>query len=126
MWEEYKLGMWKNIHGEKRNELLRKAIQFTGNAKLYGEYMIRVIREWPISCEQNLMITGLNRQAWIGHAACCIAFQCPEEITRLAWHFLSNKQQIKANKKADYAIELWEKYYFNQQKSNQLELFHYA
>lgn len=100
--------MWKTILGEKCEELLKKAIEFTGNAELYGFYMFRIIREWPFSCEHNLSCEDMNRQAWIGHAACCLAIACPEDITRLAWHTLTQKQQDDANHQADLAISKWE------------------
>jgi hypothetical protein len=70
--------------------------------------MLKAIDLWPVSCEHNLSCTGMNRQAWIGHAACCIATGCPEHITRLAWHTLTQKQQDEANAKADFAIKTWE------------------
>jgi len=106
-WEEYKCGMWKVIHGERKKELFKLAVAFTGDAEKYGAFMLRVLTEWPISCEQNLTAQSVNRQAWIGHAACCIAIGCPEEITREAWHYLTRQQQDEANAKADIAITRW-------------------
>ena len=110
-WEDYQNGMWGSKYGNERNLLLRKAIKFTGNAKLYGEYMMRVIKEWPITCEHNLSNRSINRQAFIGHCACCLAIGCPEDITRLAWHYLTQEQQDEANAMADEAILTWEQNY---------------
>lgn len=101
--------MWRTVSGDERIDFLRKAIEFTGDAELYGAFMLRVIAEWPISCEQNLTDTSQNRKAWIGHAATCLAIDCPEDITRQAWSQLSQKQQDDANTKAQEAIEKWEK-----------------
>lgn len=106
--EEYPHGMWKSVFGEERERLIKEAVKFTGNAELYGVFMMRVANEWKYSCEHNLT-AEINRQAWIGHAACCLAIACPEDITRIAWHQLTQEQQNKANKKADEAIEYWEK-----------------
>lgn len=103
--------MWKSLHGEQRESFLEKAIKFTGDAELYGKWMLKVIKKWKYSCEHNLTNTAMNRQAWVGHAACCLAIGCPEDITRLAWSFLTEDQQNKANKKADEAIEKWEMEY---------------
>lgn len=111
LWEEYHCGMWRNVFGEERKPLLDKAIEFTGNAKLYGQFMMKAIKQWPYSCIHNLSCIAMNRQAWIGHAACCIAIDCPEDITRLAWHQLTKQQQDKANAKADRAISKWENMY---------------
>lgn len=107
-WEEYQAGMWNTITGEKRQELLNQAIEFTGNVDLYGSWMLRVITEWPISCEQHLSDVHMNRQAWIGHAACCLATGIPEDITRAAWANLSPETQTLANEKAQTAIQIWE------------------
>lgn len=118
LWEEWKFGMWCSVFGKEREEYLKKAIEFTGNAQLYGKWMIRVVKQWPNSCLHNLSCTEMNRQAWIGHAACCLAIHCPEDITRLAWHSLTQKQQDDANAQADRAIKYFEqKYNFGIQES---------
>ena len=88
--------------------MLHDAIKFTGNSLLYGRAMIRVIREWPISCEHNLSNLEQNRKAWIGHAACALEKGFSESIVRQAWHYLTDKQREDANKKADLAIRKWE------------------
>jgi hypothetical protein len=108
LWEEYNFGMWRNVYGKERDTYLEKAIVFTGNANLYGKWMIKAVKQWPNSCLHNLTCAEMNRQAWIGHAACCLAINCPEDITRLAWHELTKEQQDKANEKADRAIEYFE------------------
>lgn len=125
LWEDYQNGMWRAVTKEEQEQYLKQAIDFTGNADLYGSFMLRVIKEWPISCEHNLTCMNLNRQAWVGHAACCLAIGCPEDITRMAWHCLTQEQQDKANSKADQAISEWEKEYIIKAKNKtiQLELF---
>lgn len=124
-WEEYYAGMWRSVYGKEKEDLLKKAIEFTGNAELYGSFMMRVINEWPISCEHNLTCVEMNRQAWIGHAACCLAIGCPEDITRLAWHQLTQKQQDDANAKAAEAIKQWEiKHSECPRNTSQMTFFH--
>lgn len=108
LWEDFQAGMWGSVSGNEKIDLLRKAIEFTGNAELYGEFMLRVIVEWPYACEHNLTDLNQNRKAWIGHAATCLAIDCPEDITRLAWAQLTQQQQDEANEKADQAIKKWE------------------
>jgi hypothetical protein len=114
--------MWRRTSLVEEVELLPKAIEFTGNAVLYGSYMQRTIREWPISCAHNLSDTAINRQAWVGHAATCIALGCPEHITRRAWWHLTQLQQDEANAQADQAIADWEYSRLNGIDPNQLEL----
>ena len=83
------------------------AVEFTGNARLYGEWMQRVAREWKNSCENALTDGSLNHRAWIGHAACAFAIGVPEDITRKAWGMLSDRQRKEANAQADTAIQDW-------------------
>lgn len=101
--------MWQNVPKDKAERLLIEAIKFIGDHKLYGSFMLKVLDQWPISCEQNLTDDSINKRAWIGQAACFIAIECPEHITRQAWHYLTQDQQDKANNQADIAIEKWEK-----------------
>lgn len=119
-WEEFSGGMWRKVGVAERVELLEMARVFTGDASLYGSWMVRVTVEWPVSCEQNLGFTGQNRQAWIGHAACCLAIHCPEDVTRAAWWLLTQSQRDAANAVADQAIEAWEE---AQRSLGQLSLF---
>jgi hypothetical protein len=96
--------MWGAV--ENRAAWLQKAIEFTGNADLYGVWMLRVVDEWTVSCEHNLSKSG-DKRAWIGHAAVAMAIQCPEDIVRQAWAFLTEEQQTAANQKATEAIQAW-------------------
>ena len=108
-WEEVDANMWGNV--ENKKEWLQKAITFTSDHELYGAWMIVVASEWKYSCEHNLTKTGTNKKAWIGHAAVAKAIQCPEDIVREAWGYLTEEQQNLANDKAQKAIEYWERRY---------------
>lgn len=108
-WEEIEANMWGTVKNKKR--ALASAVDFTGDHKKYGRFMLRVIREWPISCENALTDLSMNRRAWIGHAATALALGCPEDITREAWGSLSKSQQDRANAQADNAIRIWEDNY---------------
>jgi hypothetical protein len=102
--EEFKSDMWRSVSG--RAEWLEKAVRFTGDDELYGSWMLRVIDEWPRSCEHNLTKAG-DKRAWIGHAAVALAIGCPEDIVRQAWSLLTDGQRERANEKARIAIEKW-------------------
>lgn len=96
--------MWGDV--ENKSEWLEKAIKFTGDHELYGSWMMKVANEWKYSCEHHLTKPG-NKKAWIGHAAVALAIQCPEDIVRQAWGYLSEEQQRMANEKAQSAIDYW-------------------
>lgn len=102
--EEADSAMWGNVN--HRTTWLKLAEIFTGNADLYGEWMLRVVEQWPKSCQHNLTKGG-DKRPWIGHAAVALAINCPEDIVRAAWGLLSPEQQDAANKKAEEAIEIW-------------------
>jgi hypothetical protein len=102
--EEVKHRMWGDV--SHRETWLRIAIEFTGNAELYGEWMRRVADEWPNLCAHALTKPG-DKRAWIGHAAAAMAICCPEDIVREAWGHLTEQQQTSANAKAAAAIEYW-------------------
>lgn len=114
-WEEIDYGMWGAVSDRKL--WIKRAIAFTGDHQKYGRFMMRVVNEWSISCENALTDQNINRKAWIGHAACALAIGCPEDITREAWRHLTNEQRTLANKEADRAIQTWENSYI---KSNGL------
>lgn len=107
-WECYKNGMWRKVSLSEEDDFLIKATNFTGDHNLYGNAMMRVINEWPLSCSHHLSDLSINRRAYIGHAACSLEINCPEYITRMAWHLLNDNQRILANKMADLAILKWE------------------
>lgn len=102
--EEADSAMWGNVN--HRTTWLQLAQIFTGNAELYGDWMLKVIEVWPKSCQHNLTKGG-DKRPWIGHAAVALAINCPEDIVRAAWGSLSQEQQDAANKKAEEAIEIW-------------------
>jgi hypothetical protein len=103
--------MWRQVAGSERERLLAEAVAFTGDAEKYGTAMMAVINAWPLSCEHNLTDLGQNRRAWLGHAACCLAIGCPEDVTREAWGHLSEEQRIAADRKALAAILAWQNAY---------------
>lgn len=114
-WEEMQFNMWGTVND--RAAMLDLAVKFTSNHVLYGSYMLRVVNEWHVSCENALTDNTINQKAWIGHAACALAINCPEDITRKAWGYLTNEQQKLANMQAEWAIRKWKESY---SKSKQL------
>ena len=122
LWEDVKAGMWNKVDSSKRANFLKQAIEFTGDHEKYGTFMRKVVIDWPLASEHNLTETSMNRLAWIGHAACCLAIGCPEDITRQAWAHLSQQQQEKANQQAQNALQQWEKNYQSQNSQLCLDL----
>jgi hypothetical protein len=108
-WEELAHNMWGKV--EDRADYLQRAIIFTGDHHQYGHFMRRVCTEWPISTENAFTDPHLNHRAWVGHAACGLAFGCPEDIVRQAWKELTDEQKLLANQEASRAIAAWHRAY---------------
>ena len=111
LWEDFKAGMWRPMPVDQHQNMLIHAVEFTGNHNLYGSWMLEVVTSWKYACEHNLTNTSMNRKAWVGHAAVCLATGIPEYITRQAWWRLTDHQRDLANEQAAIAIELWTENY---------------
>lgn len=109
--EEYSSPMWKVISLEQRKEKLEASAMLMIDAPSFEVACLRVVNEWPCSCEANLSATVINHQAWIGHAACALNHGAPEDLTRLGWRTLTQGQQDRANAAADVAIKAWREQY---------------
>lgn len=107
VWEDFLQGMWRIVPKCEETLWLDVAVWFTGDNDLYGQWMLKVINELPLACEHNLTNDAMNRWAWIGHAACCLATGCPEYITRRAWGLLDETQRTLANARAAIALQIW-------------------
>jgi len=110
-WEEFHAGLWKTVSGELRNEMFQIAIRFMNDTDAFGFHMEKALTLWPISCEQNFTNSSINHIAWLGHAAVCIAHGIPEDITRLAWHELSEQKQDAANIVSAKYVNQWKREY---------------
>lgn len=109
LWEETAAGMWRIVTGDARKPYLAAAAALMRNPEAFKAAMMRAVNEWRFSCEANLSARSVNRQAWLGHAGCCIATGSPEDITRQAWWTLNQSEQDEANRVADECILAWEK-----------------
>jgi len=99
--------MWEHCVDEE--ESLKNILPLMKHSGRFGDQMLLVIMRWKYSCEHNLTNHGQNRVAWLGQAACAMAQGTPEYITRKAWGFLTQDEQKAANRRAERAIEIWEK-----------------
>ncbi len=109
--EEVNAGMWRIVGGDAGKDFASAAADLMRDPEAFKASMRKAIMAWPNSCEHNMTAKNVNRQAWLGHAGCCIAVESPEECTRLGWWKLTKEQQDEANRVADEVILEWEQMY---------------
>lgn len=68
--------------------------------------LARVLAEWPRSCEHYLSNENMNRIAWLGQAALCIARGIPS-CFRGGFNLLTADEQAAANDAALDALNTW-------------------
>lgn len=106
--EEHAHGMWRRATSEEHGAYIEAAAGLMADPPAFLDAMRRAAREWPKSMQAAMTTESLNQQAYMGHAGCCIALGCPEYLTRLAWHTLTQEQQDEANRMAYIAIAEYE------------------
>jgi len=102
-WEDWVNGMWSRTD----KDMLKEAIEFTGDYLRYGKAMGEVIKAWPNTMINSLTNPSINKRAFLGHCACCYSFGCPEYITREAWGHLTDEQRRLADNEAQTRIDKW-------------------
>lgn len=105
-WECLKYGMYTNekITIVKVNDV----IDFFNNEEMTREYMGKVTKEWPVSCEHFLSKKSINRIAWIGQASASLKLGVSQRLTMNAWNYLSCDIQERSDKVANKTIRQWE------------------
>jgi hypothetical protein len=109
MMEEYQPygGMWATPRADDRADLIEAAEALMTDPVGFLAACAEATTEWPLSTSVALTTPGMNKRAWLGHAACFLATGSPEETTRQAWHLLDEAEQFAANDAADQAIAQW-------------------
>ena len=111
-WEDWQNGMWRYTGEVERKMCVYSASILMKSTTDFLEAMRLVITKWFYACEHNLTDSGTNHHAFLGHCACCLAVNSPEDATRQAWHTLNQTQQDWANLAADIAIDEWKLRYY--------------
>lgn len=103
--------MWSKVDKITEVEMLKTAIEFTGDHVSYGKAMNQVIYKWENTMKNNLTNQSINRRAFLGHCAVFYKLQIPEYIVRIAWKHLTEEQRRLADAKAENNIKEWELWY---------------
>lgn len=121
-WEDWQNGLFiPETFTTKLIEKIKLSKDLLTNCEEFRITMKKMIKEWRFASEENLSDTNINRQAWLGQAACCYKHKNPEHITRYAWREMTEEEQTMANLEADKIIKEFEKKYEIDQ--NQYSIF---
>lgn len=107
-WEDYQHGMFRAAVLRDDDPCIAASVALLSDPDGLLTAMRRVVAEWPVSSSVNLTNQGLNRQAWLGQAACCLIHGAPEHITKAGWRTLAEETQAIANGIADRVIAEFE------------------
>lgn len=80
--------------------------RFLSSTPEFEAALRRVIKEWKNSCEHYLSNENMNRIAWLGQAAACIALGIPSGF-RGGFYYLPKEKQDKADSVALDALNAW-------------------
>lgn len=106
-WEDFISGMWRTVDKETEQDMLIKAIVFTGDHELYGSAMKEVVGVWKNTMLNSLTNPSINKRAFLGHCAVQYKIGIPEYITRMAWKQLSDRRRELADGVAQKTINEW-------------------
>ncbi|MCC6526008.1 MAG: hypothetical protein IT373_25400 [Polyangiaceae bacterium] len=107
-WECYPAGFYENAPPNGIAPSVAPAMyrDFLRDTPRFEAALSRVIAEWPNSCEHYLSNENMNRIAWLGQAAMCIATRVPA-VFRGGFNLLSASEKIAANEAALRALNAW-------------------
>lgn len=105
-WECYPAGFYAN-KGPADDETCRDMYRdFLRNLPEFEIALALVLTTWPNSCEHYLSNESMNRIAWLGQAAMCIARGVPA-FFRGGFDRLTPEEQEAANLCALSALNVW-------------------
>lgn len=106
-WECYPAGFfgdkYEKQEGVDPNQMYA---DFLRSPERFGKALETVLSTWPNSCDHNLSNQNMNRIAWLGQAAACVAMGLPADF-RSGYHLLSETEQQAADALALKALNKW-------------------
>lgn len=107
-WECYPAGFYENqpkqdLTPEECEKIYRDLLRDT---PMFEAALFTVISEWKNSCEHYLSNEKMNRIAWLGQAALCVAKGIPA-CYRGGFNLLTEEEQTEANLTALKFLNKW-------------------
>lgn len=111
LWEDAQNGLFKltpTPQDQDGIKMIAASRELLSSPDALHDAMMHVAFEWRFSAEVNLSNRSMNRQAWLGQAACCFECGANEDLVKAAWRTLSSDEMEAANGVADMVIAQWE------------------
>jgi hypothetical protein len=107
-WECYPAGFYEERapRGLTKEQAESEYAGFLRDDAAFGAALVRVLEEWPASCEHYLSNENMNRIAWLGQASACLALGLPA-CFRGGFNRLTESEQAGANGLALEALNRW-------------------
>lgn len=107
-WECYPAGFYEDNapNGIETDQAVKLYTEFLRDTPRFAAALVRVLAEWPKSCEHYLSNEKMNRIAWLGQAAMCIETGVPS-VFRGGFNKLTEAEQRTANATALVALNRW-------------------
>lgn len=108
-WECYPAGFYEPRPPQKgmtSDECKLMYAQFLRDKDRFSAALDRVIMEWPNSCEHYLTNERMNRIAWLGQAAMCVATRVSKFFYG-GYFLLSEEEQRQADLTALASLNKW-------------------
>lgn len=107
-WESVPGGLYAEAspNGMSADDSRSAYAEFLGNTTRFRAAIDRVVKEWPIACEQFLSNPSINRIAWLGQASMCLDSRVPCKY-RSGFALLDRNAQTQANALAEQALAAW-------------------
>lgn len=106
-WECYKAGFYNTVkEGMTKKECEEAYRDFLSDLPKFRKALKKVITKWKYSCEHYLTNSSMNRIAWLGQAAACLACGIPSTFRSGFW-LLTEQQQKEADELALKYLNKW-------------------
>lgn len=107
-WECYPAGFYNDDppKGMTSQEATEAYMYFLRDLPRFERALIRVLDEWPRSCEHSLSNERMNRIAWLGQASMCVEAGVPA-CFRGGFNLLSKDEQAAADAMALKYLNIW-------------------
>ena len=107
-WETYLEGMYSDLDNKETQLKYDNVFSMFTNQDMFYKIGLEMMAFYRKSCLTFLRNKSINRKAFIGQAAACYGYRCPERVTKQVWSDLDEMSRILSNETAIRLIKIYE------------------